>query len=174
MSLPASVRVRCALRRAIGVGVFLLLTVPAAASATPVTLSLLNSRSYCVNRSGGHNTSGTTVFLYKCSGGNDNWIEINDPIDQQSPACGLTDCFEFEDPNAGKLCFGLSTSTQEGILTSCYNSWAVWNEGGTNGTLLHDTWWSGSGWLATPSNSNRSVLYETCEDCGTWHQWYGF
>jgi hypothetical protein len=158
---------------AIAVGTLLSLIAPSAASATPITVSLQNARSYCVNRQGGGNSSGTTVFLYACSGGNNNWNEINSPINNQNPACTFAQCFEIQDPNSGSLCFGINTSGNGtgGSLMSCYNTNATWE---ASGTLLDNIFWSQDGWLATPSDSNRSTLYVTCENCGAWHQWHGY
>lgn len=169
--LRTRLKMRSVVPLAVVVGALLVLVVPAAASATPITISLLNSRSYCINRQGGGNTAGTTVFLYSCSGGNNNWNEISSPINNQSAYCQLTYCFEIQDPYAGNLCFGLNTSGAGGSLMSCYNSNATWD---ADGTLLKDDFWGQEGWLATPSDSDRSELYSDCGGCGAWHQWYGY
>ena len=149
------------------------LAAPAVASATPVTISLLHARSYCINRNDGGKSDGTTVDLYACSGGNDTWDEIQNPEMLSAPLCGGVGgntCMEFEVPGT-KTCFGLSPTTGEGQLQSCYEATADWNQG--LGHQLHNEFWSGSGWLYTPGTYNRSKLYEGAPSTD-WYSWYGF
>jgi hypothetical protein len=147
MLLHARFRVRSLLPLAVIVGALIPLLAPAAASATPVTLSLLNARSYCLNRQGGGNSAGTTVFLYACSGGNNGWTEINNPLDAQDPRCGLSVCMEFQDPNTGAECFGMNTSGSGGVLQSCYVATAIWTY---SNAQIRPIFWAGGGWLHTP------------------------
>ena len=78
MSLRTHLTVRSMVPLAVIVGGLFLLMRPAPASASPnITISLTNAPSYCVNREGGSNARGATVFLYACSGGNNHWYEAD-------------------------------------------------------------------------------------------------
>jgi hypothetical protein len=170
MSFPIRLHltVRSMMCLAVIVGSLVLLESPPAASAYPdITIYLTNAPSYCVNRQGGGNSTGTTVFLWACSGGNNHWYET--PAQTNAfLACAAEQCISFRDYWNFDECFGINDNNR-GTLGSCNAEQQMWISGPT--TELHNAAW---GWmLVTPSDTNGSVL-ATSTSTAYWHQWSGW
>ena len=153
------------------VGGLLFLMMPSPAFASPdITISLTNAPSYCVNRDGGSNARGATVFLYACSGGNDHWYEADAyyGINQAAPpACSVDQCVVFEDYWDTNQCFGLGPN-DTGTLGSCTNLLQFWIY--EPGHILRNVFLSQD--LVTGNDANRSQLTSDPNPID-WHQWTG-
>lgn len=153
---------------ALTAGTLILLGSAAPAFAYPdVTIYLTNAPSYCLNREGGGNSSGTTVFLYACSGGNNHWYEVP-AVNNDWLACMADGCVSFEDYWNTSECLGVNNNYYA-TLGSCNAEAQVWIDGPT--TELHNAAWGYM--LVTPNDTNRSpvLLNQTAID---WHQWSGW
>lgn len=166
MSFPTHLRLRSMLPLGAIVGGLMFLMSAGPAFAFPnITISLTNAPGYCLNRQGGGNSTGTTVFLYACSGGNNHWYEV--PFNDPSSLCADTACITFEDYWNTNECFGLGNNNT-GTLGPCDSEQQWWIA--ENGNLLRNV--DHAEFLFTPNDSNGSTLsgYPTPVD---WHQWTG-
>jgi hypothetical protein len=145
-----------------------------------VTISLTNAPSYCAAVKNDNNTSGATIWLYKCAQANSyHWYEID------GVECGIGGqniCSVFIDvPTAGahSLCLGMN-SARNVVLQGCGNNgnsattseeW-IQDTGGENG--WRNFTWGPNGDLAVAAATNTDKLdgVDATAGCGgCWYRW---
>jgi hypothetical protein len=153
------------------VGGLFSLTIPKAppvAASPDITIHLTNAPSYCVNRKGGNNSHGATVFLWACSGGQNHWYEANAYYGVVAPpACAANQCIVFEDYWNRNSCFGLGPN-DTGTLGSCTNILQFWIY--ESGNILRNAYWGQD--LVTGNDADGSKLVGNPTPID-WHQWSG-
>jgi hypothetical protein len=166
LSLPARLALGVLVSLAFMLGAQSALKVAPAAADPLITISLTNAPSYCVNRQGGSNSSGATVFVFACSGGNDTWYE-QDVSPDTDYNCNFNTCLQFMDPGNLSVCLALGNN-ESGTLVGCGSQEAHWQY--ENPHILRNSFWGAD--LITNNDADRAPLGGDPQPVD-WHQWTG-